>query len=132
MHVKTDKPPSPWMKRTNGNGQVHLPGPGHSAKAPDIRPLECPPQHQTTRSTATGPGHPALGFSPKNQTPPTPNHFPESPAPNRKKPHPTQKHTQAGPASPDIRPPSPDIRPLPKHRTSGPTPGHPAPPVCTQ
>ena len=59
MHVKTDKPPSPWMKRTNGNGQVHLPGPGHPAKSPDIRPLEQPqqpqPSYKSYRARTSGP-----------------------------------------------------------------------------
>ena len=40
MHVKTIKPPSSQMKRTNGRSQEHIPGPGHPAKTPDIRPLE--------------------------------------------------------------------------------------------
>ena len=55
MHVKTDKPPSSRMKRTNGNGQVHLPGPGHPAKSPDIRPLEQPQQQQPRRPSLQGP-----------------------------------------------------------------------------
>ena len=59
MHVKTDKPPSSRMKRTNGNGQVHLPGPGHPAKAPDIRPLERLPLQLLRHQVPTGPGHPA-------------------------------------------------------------------------
>ena len=60
MHVKTDKPPSPRMERTIGNGQVHLPGPGHPAKTPDIRPLEMPPQQpqpsqKSYRARTSGP-----------------------------------------------------------------------------
>src|SRR3990170_739632 len=55
MHVKTDKPPSPRMKRTNGNGQEHLPGPGHPAMTPDIRPLEQPHQQQPSRPSLQGP-----------------------------------------------------------------------------
>ena len=47
MHVKTDKPPSPWMKRTNGNG--------HPTMTPDIRPLEHPQQQQPRRPSLQGP-----------------------------------------------------------------------------
>ena len=110
MHVKTDKPPSPWMKRTNGRRQVHLPGPGHPApedvnnssspaievlQGPDIRPQ---PQPRTSGSSRS-PGNPA-------------------PRPDIRR-HATET-TVAEPSSPDIRPPSP---------TSGPSgrPGHPAP-----
>src|SRR3954466_12454607 len=31
-------------EENHGNGQVHLPGPRHPAKTPDIRPLEMPAQ----------------------------------------------------------------------------------------
>ena len=55
MHVRTDKPPSSRMKKTNGNGQVHLPGPGHPAMTPDIRPLEHPQQQQPRRPSLQGP-----------------------------------------------------------------------------
>ena len=91
MHVKTDKPPSPWMKRTNGNGQVHLPGPGHPAPGATTAAAAQTPK-------PTGPGHPA--------------------------------------SSPDIRPKArtsgatlQNIQKFcPPARTSGPQPGHPAPP----
>ena len=112
MHVKTDKPPSPWMKRTNGNGQVHLPGPGHPApkdannssspavevlEGPDIRP-HAPDIRLLPKARKSGP-------------------FARHPTP------PIQRLQKFCTASPDIRPLA---------RTSGPTPGHPAPPVCAQ
>ena len=110
--MKTDKSPSPWMERTNGRRQEHLPGPGHSAKTPDIRPLEHRPLQQQSRPSLQGPdigrlartsgrrpGNPA--FSPDIRT---------SLSREQKKCH----------SSPDIRP---------KARTSGPSraPEHPAP-----
>ena len=108
MHVKTDKPPSPWMKRTNGNGQVHLPGPGHPApedtnnssnpaaevlQGPDIRP-HAPDIRLLPKARKSGPfaAHPTTPiqrlqkFAPPAQTSgPQPGH----PAP---------------PEAPDIRP----------------------------
>ena len=90
MHVKTDKPPSSWMKRTNGNGQVHLPGPGHPAKSPDIRPLEQPQQQQPRRPSLQGP-----------DIRPQPGNPAKSPDIRR---HATE-HPEVLPSSPDIRPP---------------------------
>ena len=105
MHVKTDKPPSPWMKRTNGNGQVHLPGPGHPAMTPDIRLLEHRQQQQPRSPSLQGPN-----IRPK------PGNPAKSPDIRR---HATE-HPEVLPSSPDIRPQpghpaspeAPDIRPV--------------------
>ena len=112
MHVKTDKPPSPWMKRTNGRRQVPLPGPGHPApedvnnsrspatevlQSPDIRPL---PQARTS------------------------GHSPDIRCPIIERP-------EAGPRQPGHPARGPDIRLFVSRRTSGPQPGHPAP-ACAQ
>ena len=104
MHVKTDKPPSPWMKRTNGNGQVHLPGPGHPAKSPDIRPLEQPQQQQPRRPSLQGPDirRPARTSGQK----------PGHPAPRYR----TSRSFALQPGHP-ASPEAPDIRP--DARTSG-------------
>ena len=104
MHVKTDKPPSPWMKRTNGNGQVHLPGPGHPAKSPDIRPLEQPQQQQPRRPSLQGPDirRPARTSGPSPEIRP--------------------KARTSGATLQNIQ------KFCPPARTSGPQPGHPAPP----
>ena len=91
MHVKTDKPPSSRMKRTNGNGQVHLPGPGHPAKSPDIRPLEQPQQQQPRRPSLQGPN-----------IRPQPGNPVKSPDIRR---HATE-HPEVLPSIPDIRPPA--------------------------
>ena len=54
------------------------------------------------------------------------------PAPARKSGARYPESRRIGHSSPDIRPASPDIRHLAKARTSGPTPGHPAPlPACS-
>ena len=104
MHVKTDKPPSSRMKRTNGNGQVHLPGPGHPAMTPDIRPLEHPQQQQPRRPGLQGPDiwHPARtsGQSPEIRP----------------------KARTSGATLQNIQ------KFCPPARTSGPQPGHPASP----
>uniref|UniRef100_A0A8R7UDI3 Uncharacterized protein n=1 Tax=Triticum urartu TaxID=4572 RepID=A0A8R7UDI3_TRIUA len=61
MHMKTDKSPSPRMKRLNGRRQEHLPSPEHPAVTPDIRPLESsttaaqPPSAYRPRSGPTSP-----------------------------------------------------------------------------
>uniref|UniRef100_A0A8R7R325 Uncharacterized protein n=1 Tax=Triticum urartu TaxID=4572 RepID=A0A8R7R325_TRIUA len=41
MHMKTDKPPSPQMKRNAGRRRRHLQGPD-IAPSPDVRPLKTP------------------------------------------------------------------------------------------
>ena len=104
MHVKTDKPPSSRMKRTNGNGQVHLPGPGH------------PAPRATTAAAAqtpkpTGPGHPASSPDIRPQ--------PRNPTKSLDIRRHAREHPKVLPSSPDIRPPSSDIRP--PARTSGPS-----------
>ena len=122
MRMKTDKSPSPRMRRTNGRSQEHLPGPGHPAKAPDIWPQEHLPLQLLHHQVPTGPRHPA------------------------------RQARTSGPASPDIQPflrsrisgllpgnpdtpepesnmatfTSPDIWHSANARTSGPTPGCPA------
>ena len=77
------------------------------------------------RTSGQVPGHPAPGAitAAAAQTPkPTgPRHPASSPDIRR---HATEH--------PEVLPSSPDIRPLLKPRTSGPSPGHPAPPVCAQ
>ena len=97
------------------------------------------------RTSGPGPGHPAPGASPsataKSAKSPGPRHpasspdirpQPENPAKAPEIRRLTPGTTEVQPSSPDIRRPGPDIRPLRKPRTSGPTPGHPAPPVCAQ
>ena len=124
MHVKTDKPPSPWMKRTNGRRQVHLPGPGHPApedvnnsSSPAIEVLQGPdirPQPRTSGSSRS-PGNPA-------------------PRPDIRRR--ATETTVAEPSSPDIRRPARKSgqkpgHPAPRYRTSRSfalQPGHPAPP----
>ena len=59
MHVKMYKPASSRMKKTNGRSQGHLPGPGHPATTPDVRPLALHPPQPLRRQDTTGPGHPA-------------------------------------------------------------------------
>ena len=97
MHVKTDMPPSSQMKGTNGNGQVHLPGPGHPAPGATTAAAAQTPK-------PTGPGHPAS--SPDIR--PQPGNPAKSPDIRR---HATE-HPEVLPSSPDIRPPA---------RTSGPS-----------
>src|SRR4051812_43836548 len=82
MHVKTDKPPSPWMKKTNGNGQVHLPGPGHPAKAREEknqwkrtipptgpRTADQAPAHPPPGVPTTPPPHPTHSYRPQTSGP---------------------------------------------------------------
>ena len=108
MHVKTDKPPSSRMKRTNGNRQVHLPGPdirpsprtsgpwsNHSRSSPDA-------QAYRARTSGVQPGHPA----PARKSGQKPGH----PAPRYR----TSRSFALQPGHPA---PSPDIRPV--ARTSG-------------
>ena len=68
MHVKTDKPPSPWMKRTNGRRQVPLPGPGHPAPEDVNNRAAQPSKCYRARTSGPSPGHPAPPEAPEIRT----------------------------------------------------------------
>ena len=96
--------------------------------SPDIRPNTRNPAHFYPKSTSVGqvspdirpgPGHPAPPASPDIR------HQPGNPAPITERP-------EAGSRLPGHPAQRPDIRRLGKARTSGPSPGHPAPSVCAQ
>ncbi|XBI54847.1 hypothetical protein VPH35_036783 [Triticum aestivum] len=116
MYMKTDKSPSPWTKRTNGKSQEHLPGPGHPATTPDIRPLEHPPQQPPSRSTSTGPGHLALARKSGQK--------PGHPAPRTR----TYRSCLHQPGHPALRE-GPDIRPRLSAHSKGPKPVYPFAPL---
>ena len=84
------------------------------------------------RTSGQDPGHPAPGASTAAaaQTPkPTGPGHPASSSDIRPFPRKSGINDRR---HPEVLPSSPDIRPLLKPRTSGPSPGHPATPVCAQ
>ena len=134
MRTKMYKSPSSWMRRTNGKSQEHLPGPGHPAKTPDIRPLERHPLQQHSRQKLQAPnirprqpGHPA--------SPEPPDIWPLARKSGPSEPESNKCHH----SSPDIRPPpqpghpvspeSPEIRPPLSAYSEGPRPVYPFSPL---
>src|SRR4051812_39747544 len=87
MHVKTDKPPSPRMKRTTGRRQRKLQGPDIRPPSPDIQLLRNP-----RTSGPPQPGYPAP--TPKDTRRLTPSARTPGPSPGRPASH----------EAPDIRP----------------------------
>ena len=130
--MKTDKSPSSRMKRTNGRRQDHLPGPGHPALTPDIRPLEPRPLQQQSRPSLQGPDI----RRPARTSGPSPDIRPEArksgatlqnlqkPTPPARTSGPTAR-TSGVPGMPGCLARRPDVRlPLPA-RSNGPKPMYP-------
>ena len=100
--------------RTSGQG------PGHPAKAPDIRPLERLPLQQPSRRRLQAPD-----IRPRQPRHPAPSEPPDIWPPARKSGPSEPESNKCHRSSLDIRPPSLDIRRRLNARTSGPTPGRP-------
>ena len=120
MGMKTDKSPSPQMRITNGRSQEHLPGPGHLAKAPDIRPLERHPLQQLSRQKLHAPD-----IRPRQPDHPASPEPPDIRPPARKSGPSEPESNQCHHSSPDIRHPSSDIRPPVSAHSEGPRPVYP-------
>ena len=127
MHVKSDKPPSPQMKRNaeRRKRQLHDPDIRPQARTSGCwrRPLQQqPPSHQVLQA-------PDIRRQPRTSSAsPSPGH-----PPRRRKSGTLQiESNKVSSSSPDIRPVSPDIRLSVKPQTSGPSPGRLTSPAYVQ
>ena len=126
MHVKTNKSPSSWMKRTNRRSQEQLPGPGHPTMTPDIWPLEHPPRQPPSTYRPRTSGHsPDIRPSPDIRAFPWKSGIERQNAPEAwplQPGHPARAWTSGDSRSPGHLAPSPDIRHLPacRERAKGP------------